>query len=170
MQMTEAITDYFVALFQGMIPKELIVFIISMFPILELRGGMIAAKLLGVQLWKAFIICYFGNILPIPFILLFIRRIFVFLKKFKPTEKLVGKIEIRSMRKSEKVRRGRNWGLLAFVAIPLPGTGGWTGALIAALLDIRMKASLPIIALGVLIANLIMSVFSYGLLGLLGIG
>lgn len=168
--MTEAITDYIVALFQGSIPKELIIFIISMLPVIELRGGMIAAKLLGVQLWKAFIICYFGNILPIPFILLFIRRIFHFLKKFGPTEKLVNKIELRSMRKSEKVQRSRNLGLLAFVAVPLPGTGGWTGALIAALLDIRIRTSFPIIAIGVLIANLIMSVFSYGLLGLIGIG
>ena len=73
------------------------------------------------------------------------------------------------MRKSEKVKRWRNWGLLAFVAIPLPGTGGWTGALIAALLDIRIKNSFPIIAFGILIANLIMSVFSYGLLGLIGL-
>ena len=73
------------------------------------------------------------------------------------------------MRKSEKVKRWRNWGLLLFVAIPLPGTGGWTGALIAALLDIRIKTSFPIIALGVLIANLIMSAFSYGLLGALGL-
>ncbi len=167
--MTEAITDYLVGLFQGTIPKELIIFIISMFPVIELRGGMIAAKLLGVELLKAFVICYLGNILPIPFILLFIRRIFQFLKRFKKIGGLIEKLEVRSMRKSEKVKRWRNWGLLAFVAIPLPGTGGWTGALIAALLDIRIKTSFPIIALGVLIANLIMSAFSYGLLGLLGL-
>ncbi len=168
--MTQALTDYIVELFQGNIPEELIIFLISMFPVLELRGGMIAAKLLGVELMKAFIICYIGNILPIPFILLFIRRIFKFLKRFKSTGKLVEKLEVRSMRKSEKVKKWRNWGLLAFVAIPLPGTGGWTGALIAALLDIRIKISFPIIALGVMIANLIMSIFSYGLLGALGIG
>ncbi len=167
--MTEAITDYLVGLFQGSIPKELIIFIISMFPVVELRGGMIAAKLLDVELLKAFVICYLGNILPIPFILLFIRRIFQFLKRFKKIGGLIEKLEVRSMRKSEKVKRWRNWGLLAFVAIPLPGTGGWTGALIAALLDIRIKNSFPIIALGVLIANLIMSVFSYGLLGLIGL-
>ncbi len=167
--MTEAITDYLVGLFQGTIPKELIIFIISMFPILELRGGMIAAKLLDVELLKAFVICYMGNIIPIPFILLFIRRIFQFLKKFKKIGGLIEKLEVRSMRKSEKVKRWRNWGLLAFVAIPLPGTGGWTGALIAALLDIRIKTSFPIIALGILIANLIMSIFSYGLLGLIGL-
>ena len=168
--MTQALTDYIVGLFQGSIPEELIIFLVSMLPVLELRGGMIAAKLLGVELAKAFVICYIGNILPIPFILLFIRRIFKFLKRFKSTGKLVEKLEVRSMRKSEKVKKWRNWGLLAFVAIPLPGTGGWTGALIAALLDIRIKSSFPIIALGVLIANLIMSIFSYGLLGALGIG
>ncbi len=168
--MTQAITDYIVGIFQGSIPEELIIFLISMLPVLELRGGMIAAKLLGVELLKAFAICYIGNILPIPFILLFIRKIFRFLKKFKSTAKIVEKLEVRSMRKSEKVLKWRNWGLLAFVAVPLPGTGGWTGALIAALLDMRIKTSFPIIALGVLIANLIMSVFSYGLLGALGIG
>ena len=167
--MTEAITDYLVGVFQGTIPKELIIFIISMFPVLELRGGMIAAKLLDVELLKAFVICYLGNILPIPFILLFIRRIFQFLKKFDKIGKLVEKLEVRSMRKSEQVQRWRNWGLLAFVAVPLPGTGGWTGALIAALLDMRIKTSFPIIALGVLIANLFMSIFSYGLLGLIGL-
>ncbi len=167
--MTETIADYLVGLFQGTIPEELIIFFISMFPILELRGGMIAAKLLGVELLKAFVICYIGNILPIPFILLFIRRIFQFLKRFKVTKKLVDKLESSSMRKSEKVKKGSKWGLLTFVAIPLPGTGGWTGALIAALLDMRIKISFPVIALGVLIANLIMSVFSYGLLGAFGL-
>lgn len=167
--MTEAITDYLVGIFQGTIPKELIIFIISMFPVLELRGGMIAAKLLDVELLKAFIICYVGNILPIPFILLFIRRIFEFLKRFKKIGKLIEKLETSSLRKSEKVKKNSKWGLLTFVAIPLPGTGGWTGALIAALLDMRIKISFPVIALGVLIANLIMSVFSYGLLGAIGL-
>lgn len=164
--MTEALVDRIVDVFQGNVPKALIIFLVSMLPVLELRGGMIAAKLLGVPLLKAFVICYIGNILPIPFILLFIRKIFQFLKRFSGTRKIVEKLEVRSMRQSEKVKRWRNWGLLLFVAVPLPGTGGWTGALIAALLDIRIKTSLPIIALGVLIANLIMTAFSYGLLGI----
>lgn len=164
--MTEALVDRIVDVFQGNVPKELIIFLVSMLPVLELRGGMIAAKLLGVPLLKAFVICYIGNILPIPFILLFIRKIFQFLKRFSGTRKIVEKLEVRSMHQSEKVKRWRNWGLLLFVAVPLPGTGGWTGALIAALLDIRIKTSLPIIALGVLIANLIMTAFSYGLLGI----
>ncbi len=167
--MTETLANFFVDLFQGTIPKELIIFIISMFPVVELRGGMIAAKLLDVELLKAFIICYIGNIIPIPFILLFIRKIFLFLKRFSFTRKIVEKLESSSLRKSEKVKKSSIWGLLTFVAIPLPGTGGWTGALIAALLDMRIKISFPVIALGVLIANIIMSVFSYGFLGILGV-
>ena len=159
--LTETIAAYFVDLFGTSIPKELVIFLISLLPVLELRGGMIAASLLGVSFVPAFIICYIGNILPIPFILLFIRRIFQFLRDKRGFKKIINALEIRSMRKSEKVLRWRNWGLLAFVAIPLPGTGGWTGALIAALMDIRIRTSFPIIALGVLIANLIMSFFSY---------
>ncbi len=167
--MAETIADYLVGLFQDKIPEELIVFIISMFPVVELRGGMIAAKLLDVDFIKAFVICYIGNIVPIPFILLFIRRIFEFLKRFNPTRKIVEKLETSSLRKSEKIKKTSKWGLLTFVAIPLPGTGGWTGSLIAALLDMRIKISFPVIALGVLIANLIMSVVSYGLLGAIGL-
>lgn len=148
-------------LFQNKIPNELIIFIVSLLPVLELRGGMIAAKLLHVDFWRAFAICYLGNILPIPFILLFIRKIFQFLRDKPVFSKIIEKLEIRSMRNSEKVKRWRDWGLLLFVAIPLPGTGGWTGALIAALTDMRIKKSFPIIALGILIAGIIMSVITY---------
>ena len=166
--MVENIVNSMVDFFKDTIPSELIVFVISLFPILELRGGMIAAKLLDVEFIKAFFICYVGNILPLPFILLFIRKIFQFLKRFEKIGKIIEKLEIRSMRKSESVKKYRLWGLLAFVAIPLPGTGGWTGSLIAALLDMRISHSFPVIALGVLIANIIMSIFSYGFLGALG--
>lgn len=167
--MVENIVNSMVTFFKDTIPSELIVFVISLFPILELRGGMIAAKLLDVEFVKAFFICYVGNILPLPFILLFIRKIFQFLKKYEKIGRIIEKLEIRSMRKSESVKKFRLWGLLAFVAIPLPGTGGWTGSLIAALLDMRISHSFPVIALGVLIANIIMSIFSYGLLGALGL-
>ena len=159
--MAESFTQTIVDFFKDKIPPELIIFFISMLPILELRGGLIAAKLLGVEFVRAFIICYIGNIIPVPFILLFIRKIFQFLRDKKGFSKIIEKLEIRSMRKSEKVKRWRDWGLLAFVAIPLPGTGGWTGALIAALMDIRIKKSFPIIAIGILIAGIIMSVITY---------
>ena len=123
---------------------------------------------MDIEFWKAFVICYVGNMLPIPFILLFIRRIFNFLKRFQKFEKIIDKLEARSLRKADKVKKYRLWGLFLFVAIPLPGTGAWTGALVADIFDIRIKHSLPIIAVGVLTAGIIMSALSYGLFGALG--
>lgn len=166
--MSEAIAEYIVNLLDGRISPEFIAFIVSMMPVLELRGGLIAAKLMEIDFLKAFAICYIGNMLPIPFILLFIRRIFTLLKKISAVEKTIVKLEARSIRKADKIQKYRLWGLLIFVGIPLPGTGAWTGALAADLLDIRMKHSLPIIAAGVLIAGIIISALSYGLFGLLG--
>lgn len=166
--MSETIAQYIVNLLGEKISPELVAFFVSLLPVLELRGGLIAAKLMEIEFFKAFIICYLGNMLPIPFILLFIRKIFSLLKKNPGVEKLINKLEARSIRKADKVQKYRLWGLLIFVAIPLPGTGAWTGALVADLLDIRMKHSLPIIALGVLIAGIIISSLSYGLFGLLG--
>ena len=166
--MSETIAEYIVNLLGDKILPEFIAFIISMFPILELRGGLIAAKLMEIDFFKAFIICYIGNMLPIPFILLFIRKIFSLLKKIPKVEKTIVKLEARSIRKADKVEKYRLWGLLIFVGIPLPGTGAWTGALVADLLDIRIKHSLPVIAIGVLIAGIIISALSYGLFGLLG--
>ncbi len=159
--MAETLAQALVELFQDKIPPELTAFFISLLPILELRGGMIAARLLEINFFKAFAICYIGNMLP--FIILFIKKIFEFLRRFKFFEKIITKLEAKTERNKDKVLRYKSWGLLIFVAIPLPGTGGWTGALMAALLDIDMKRSLPIIALGVFIAGLIMSFFTYGI-------
>ena len=167
--MTETIAQYFVDNFSDVLSDELIVFIVSMLPILELRGGLIVAKLLEVSFFKAFAICFIGNLLPIPFILLFIRRIFSLLKKIRFVNQAIDKLEAKSIRKAENVKKYRLWGVFLFVAIPLPGTGAWTGALVADLLDIRIKHSLPTIAIGVFVAGLLISAFSYGLLGLLGI-
>ena len=161
--MAETLAQTLVELFQDKIPPELTAFVISLLPILECRGGMIAARLLEMPFLKAFVICYLGNMLPIPFIILFIKKIFAFLRRFKFFEKIIVKLEGKTERNKEKVLRYKSWGLLLFVAIPLPGTGGWTRTLMAALLDIDMKRSLPIIALGVFIAGLIMSFFTYGI-------
>lgn len=166
--MSESLTEFIVGALDGKFSAEVIVFIVSLLPILELRGGLIAAKILGIDFAKAFLICYIGNMLPIPFILLFIRKIFIWLKKFKKVNGLIEKLEVRSIRKAEKIKKYRLWGLFAFVAIPLPGTGAWTGALAADLFDIRIKNSLPVIAAGVLVAGLIVSALSYGLFGALG--
>lgn len=161
--MIESIIDAIMTFLRDKVPDELTVFLISLMPVLEIRGGMIAARLLEMDFLKAFAICYVGNMLPIPFIILFIRKIFEFLRRFKFFERIIVKLEKKTEKNKDKVMRYEAWGLLLFVAIPLPGTGGWTGALMAALLDIRIKRSLPIIAIGVLIAGFIMSGLTYGL-------
>ena len=165
--MAESFAQNMIDLLGDKLPGEVIVFLISLLPVLELRGGLIAAKLLGLPVLRAFLICFAGNMLPIPFILLFIRRIFSFLKRFARVELMIDKLEARSIRKADKVVKYRLWGLLLLVAIPLPGTGAWTGALVAALLDIRMKHALPVIAVGVLIAGAIVGALMYGVFSFL---
>ena len=137
-----------------------------MLPISELRGGLIYAAASGIPFITAFIICYVGNIIPVPLILLFIRRILLFLEKFKYTRGIVKKLEDKTRAKSESVRKYQLISLFVFVAIPLPGFGAWTGSLIAALLDLQIKKSFPVIALGILAAGIIMSVLSYLIPGL----
>ena len=158
--MVDSLVNWFTTSLDGL-PKELIVFIISMVPILELRGGIIAAALLGVPIKIAIPICLVGNIIPIPFILLFIKPIFRWLKKTKLFRPLVEKIEKKSLAKSDKIQKYEFWGLVLFVGIPLPGTGAWTGALLACLLDLKMKKVIPAIALGLLLATTIMCIVSY---------
>lgn len=144
--------------------KELIIFIISLMPILELRGGLIAASLLKLNWVKSFIICFIGNIIPIPFILWFITPLFDKMKKTKLFSGIVNKLENKAMSKKDKIEKLKYVGLLLFVGIPLPGTGAWTGCLIAALLDMDKKKSMLYAILGVILAGIIMLLFSYGLL------
>lgn len=142
------------------ISPELVVFIISMLPILELRGGILAASILDLPWFKAAIICIIGNIIPVPFIILLIERILKFLKDHGPIKKLATVIwdkgTTQGARMMEKYPQRIQLGLFLFVAIPLPGTGAWTGSLIAALLGISPKRSAPVICLGVLSACVIM--------------
>lgn len=154
--------DSIIEAFKG-IPPELVVFLISLMPILELRGGLVAAALLGVEWYIAFPICVVGNLLPIPFILLFIKQIFKFLRKVPGFRTIIPKLEEKAGKKGSVINRGRFIGLFSFVAIPLPGTGAWMGALAATLLDIRMKRSLPIIFIGVITAGIIMLLVAYAL-------
>ncbi len=163
--MTDQLIQSIVTFFQDKIPNELTVFIISVLPVLELRGGLIAAKLLDMNIIRAFIVCYLGNMLPIPFILLFLRKIFDWMRKSKRLGKIVGKLEHKAEKHRKTIDKYGAWGLLVLVAIPLPGTGGWTGALVAEIMDIKFKKALPIIALGVLIAGFIVGALFYGLLG-----
>ncbi len=163
--MAESLTNYFQEL--GLAP-ELVIFVVSLLPIIELRGGLIAAAILGVEWYVALPICIVGNMLPIPFILLFIRKVFGWLKKIKWLQGTIEKLETKTRKKGEKIQKKRLLGLMLFVGIPLPGTGAWTGALAADLLDLRIKHSLPTIAIGVVLASVIMLVVSYFIPGLFG--
>lgn len=163
----EAVVQWFTSTLGQYISREACVFIISMLPILELRGGLLAASILKLSIVKAIPLCIIGNIIPIPFILLFIKKIFHWLKRFKPFKKPVEKIEAHAMKRSDKVSNGEFVGLMLFVGIPLPGTGAWTGSLIAALLDIDFKKAILAELCGIAIATVIMSIISYGLLGVI---
>ena len=160
----DSLVQWFTVTLGPYVSKEALIFIISLLPILELRGGLLAASLLKVEYLTALPICVIGNILPIPFILLFIRRIFALLKKTRTFRPLVEKLERRAMGKSDRIKEYEFVGLLLFVGIPLPGTGAWTGALIASLLKIDLKKSSIAILLGVGLAAIIMSFVSYGVL------
>lgn len=108
-----------------------------------------------------------GNIIPVPFILLLITPIFAWLKQTSLFRPLVEKLEHKAMGKSEQIEKYQFWGLVLFVGIPLPGTGAWTGSLIASLLGVKFKKAFPAVILGIVMATIIMSIFSYGLLGAL---
>ena len=166
--MAEALVNWFTTVFADMLPGEFLVFLISMLPILELRGGLIAAALLGIPLAEAVCICFIGNLIPIPFILLLIRPVFRWLKKTSLFRPLVERLERKAMGKSDTIRRYEFWGLLIFVGIPLPGTGVWTGALIASMLNISIKRAMPPLVLGLGMATVIMCFVSYFLPWLLG--
>lgn len=159
----ESLVNWFTENLDGL-PKEWIVFIISMFPILELRGGLIAARLLmgSSEMIKAIFICFAGNILPIPFILLFITKIFDKLKQTKRFKPMVEKLENKATgKKSNTIRKYEFIGIILFVGIPLPGTGAWTGSLIAALLGVKLKKSIPAICIGLVMATTIMCIALY---------
>ena len=154
--MSEALINWFMVTLGGKVGKEFILFLISMVPILELRGGLLA---------KAVPICVIGNLVPIPFILLLITKIFDWMKGTKRLKPMVEKLEKKAMSKSDKIEKYEFWGLVLFVGIPLPGTGAWTGSLIAALLGIRFRKAFPAVVVGVCLAAFIMSVISYGIIG-----
>ena len=160
--MTEILASTLAELFKGG-GKEVAIFIISLLPILELRGGLIAARILGVEFIKAFIICYIANILPVPFILLFINWIFNKMSKWKPTKKIVDWLSNKTLKKKDQIDKYGYFGLFLFVGIPLPGTGAWTGSLLAILLNLDKKKSFITISIGVLAAGIIMSLLSYGI-------
>ena len=136
---------------------------ISMVPVIELRGAIPVGLGFDLPFWPVFIAAMIGNLLPVPFLILFTRRVFEWLrKKSAVLEKFVSKLENKAASKEALLKKYELLGLCILVAIPLPGTGAWTGSLVAAVFDIRLKHAFPAIALGVLIAGIIVSVVSYG--------
>lgn len=160
----EHIVEFIVNTLNGDMAAEWIVFIVSMLPIVELRGGILAASLLGVEMWKAFLICAVGTMIPVPFILLFIRQVLTWLKNLG-FAKFAEKLEAKAEKNREKIEKYETFGLTLFVGIPLPGTGAWTGSLIAALMNMRFKHSFIAVFWGTILADIIMCLISYGVLG-----
>lgn len=149
----------------GILSRESVVFIISMMPVLELRGGLLAASILDLTYLKALGICVLGNLLPIPFVLLFIEKIVILLEKFGPTKKIAMMLRNKVEKNQAAIEKYDFWGLTLFVGIPLPGTGAWTGSLVAGLLHMPRRKAVPAILAGIVMASVIMSVVSYGVLG-----
>ena len=168
--MSEKIVNFIVGMFGSLATapfmKEIIVFIISMCPILELRGGLIAASLLNMDPWVSYLICMIGNILPIPLILWLINKILNSMRNSK--NKKINGVATWLDKKVDKhkgqIEKFGYWGLVLFVGIPLPGTGAWTGCLIASVHEMDKKKSFLAALLGVFIASIIMMLLSIGIL------
>ena len=136
--------------------------LVSMLPIIELRGGIPFGVALGLNPWAAFFASVVGNLLPLPFIVVYIRRVFLWMRRHMPRlNELVDKLERKAHLKGRKVTRYKYLGLMIFVAIPLPGTGGWTGALAAAFLNMPLRKAMPAMSAGVLIAGFLVTFLTY---------
>ena len=142
----------------------LVVFGISMVPVIELRGAIPIAIAYDIPWQIAYLLCVVGNLFPVPFIIAYMKPIFRFIRRSKLFVKLIDWLETRTMKKAETVLKYSGIALFIFVAIPAPGTGAWTGAMIAAILGMRMKYSVPWIALGVAVAGMIVTLISYHLI------
>ena len=169
--MAEKLVNAIVGAFSGLTAiafgREILVFLISLMPILELRGGLIAASLLNLDPVRSYIICIIGNILPVPFILLFINKILDWMRKSKIKffNSIVAWLDKKVEKHKGSIEKFGFWGLVMFVGIPLPGTGAWTGCLIASVLHMDRKKSFIAAMIGVFCASIIMMILSFGLLG-----
>ena len=167
--MTDTLVQGLASLLGEKVSGEAIIFIISMIPILELRGGLLAASpaLLNVQILKAIPICIIGNLLPIPFILLLIEKVLNGMERVPGLSKVAIWVRQKADKNKSQIEKFGFWGLVLFVGIPLPGTGAWTGSLVAALLHMKFGKAIGAILCGIVMATVIMSLLSYGLLGAL---
>ncbi len=147
-----------------MISKFFLTLLMAMVPVIELRGAIPVGIASGLPVWAAFTASVIGNMIPVPFIVLFVRKVFAWLRsKSQWLENKVTWLENRAHNKAQLIYKYELLGLLILVAIPLPGTGAWTGALIASLLNIRLKVSFPTVLGGVLIAGIVVTCISCGI-------
>lgn len=143
-------------------------FFISMIPVLELRGAIPIATAAGLNLWVAIAVSIIGNMVPVPFIIVFIRKIFEWMRNISPKlDALVTRFEAKAEKHRATVDKYKFWGLCVLVAIPLPGTGAWTGALVAAMMEMRLKDAVPAILLGVVVAGIIVALVTTGVFSML---
>ena len=165
-KLAQSIVAFIISIFGVNAGKVIGIFFISLLPVIELRGSIPIGYYQGLPWYTNMITSIIGNILPVPFILLFVVKVFEFMKKRNIMVNVIEKIEKRAMSRSESIANKEFLGLMLFVAIPFPGTGAWTGALIAALLQFNRKRSFFYIGLGVVIAAVIMTLASYGVISL----
>ena len=164
----KVIMDVMQWLTQGPVGEFCFTILVSMVPIVELRGGIPFGVTLGLPVWAAYLAAVIGNILPVPFILVYIRRIFQWMRRRLPRlNRLVDKLERKAHLKGRRVTKYKYLGLMLFVAVPLPGTGAWTGALAAAFLDMPLRKAIPSIFAGVLAAGIAISILTFGVASLI---
>lgn len=137
-------------------------FFLAMVPIIELRGALPIGVAMGLPPVVALIVSIIGNLVPVPFILLLIRKILNWMHRFEKFDKIANRLEAKAAKAGDKLVKYEMFGLFLLVAIPLPGTGAWTGSLVAALFDLRMKNALPMIILGVITAGLLVFFITFG--------
>ena len=159
--MVEAIQNFFLET----VGKELCVFFCSMIPIIELRGAIPLGAALGLPLWQSFLISAVGNMLPVPIILLFIKKVLEFMSKsrVKFFNKIANWLYAKAEKNRSKIERYSFCGVALFVGIPLPMTGAWTGSLVAAIINMKFWKAVLSALIGVLMAAVIMSLISYGI-------
>lgn len=152
-----------------MLKARLITFLMAMVPVVELRGAIPYGVIAGLDVHEAFILAVLGNLAPIPFLVVFTRKVFEWLRtRSERLDSMVRRLEAKADKNKELVEKYKFWGLMILVAIPLPGTGAWTGALVAAMMDMRLKRAMPAIIVGVITAGVIVTTLTYGAGALFG--
>lgn len=146
-----------------MLKARIITFLMAMVPVIELRGAIPYGVIAGLSVPEAFILAVLGNLAPIPFLVVFTRMVFEWLRtKSEGLDRLVRRLEAKADKNKEIVQKYEFFGLMILVAIPLPGTGAWTGALVAAMMNMRLKRAMPAITVGVIVAGIIVTTLTYG--------